>query len=249
MERNSRWEKGQAILHVRDDKKPVFSNAYGSFRYAGEEKKENKTDHKKEKQREGFVLEAREAPGTRVHTQMEKHLSLESMKRVKNGKERFLYTSELPFRNQSFFYDVAEKKKSRELLDCMKCMLKEQGHDVLRDLFGFLEQEPERLRKQMLEKERLQELTPEGFGRINKEIDRLDDRLRKKEAREHQLCNELQLMIDRRERGKSERPGDWKQKAGSILPKKEPEQEGSEENTENKNQNEDEEGKSLHNNV
>lgn len=240
MERKPRWEKGQALLHTENREKPVVSNAYGSFRYA---KEENKAD-KQEKPKEGFVLEAREAPGTRVHTELEKHLSLTSMKKVKNGKERFLYTSELPFRNQSFFYDVAEKKKSRKLLDCMICMLKEQGHDVLRDLFGFLEQEPERLKKQMLEKERLRELTLEEFDRLNKEIDRLDDRIRKKESMEYQLCNELQLMIDREERGKSKKPGDWKQKGRPLLLKQDPVQEGSEEN-----KSEAEEVEDNHNNI
>lgn len=216
-----RWEKGQAVLHIEDRERPGITNAYGSLRYTKEDRKE--------RARQGFVIEAREAPGTPVHTDREKHLSLNSVKKVRYGSERFLYASELPFRSQSFFYDTGEKNKSREFLDCIKYMLEEQGHKTLKDAFGFLEQAPERLEKQRLEKERLRELTLEEFDSINKRIDDLNGRLLKKEALERQMCSGLQLMIDRgrfdihaaeiserQERGRKEEPDDWKQ-AGQPL--------------------------------
>lgn len=235
-----RWEKGQAVLHREDQERPAVTNAYGSLTYIKEEKKENKTENKtgyqsrypKEKARQGFVIEAREAPGTPVHTEREKHLSMKSIKKVKGRDERFLYSTEFPFRDQAFFYDVTEKKKSRKFLDCIKRMLEEQGHMTLQDAFGFLEQEPERLEKQRLEKERLRELTLEEFDTMNKRIDDLNGRLLKKEAKERQLCSELQLMIDRsrfdinaaeisdgQERGKKEIPDDWKQAGNPLEPK------------------------------
>lgn len=223
-----RWEKGQAVLHLGDRERPSVSNAYGSLRYTGQEKKE-KGKYPKEKNRQGFVIEAREAPGTRLHTEQEKHLSMETVKKVRYRDERFLYASERPFQDQSFFYDTTEKKKSRKFLDCIKRMLEEQGHTTLRDAFGFLEQEPERLEKQRLEKERLRKLTPEEFDIMNKRIDDLNSRLRKKEAQERQLCIGLQLMIDRgrfdiyaaeaadrQERGKKVKPDGWKQTGNPL---------------------------------
>lgn len=226
MSAGSRWEKGQAILHTEDREKPGVANTYGSLRYMEEDRKEGKsrrkgragyrdrytrgsTDltrsrHENGRKRQGFVMEAREAPGTSLHTDREKHFSPESPKKVRCREERFLYSSELPFRNQSFFYDISEKKKSREFLECMKCMLEEQGHTTLQDAFGFLEQEPERLKRQRLEKNRLREMTLQEFHAVNRRIDDLNGRLRKKEARERQLCSQLQLMIERRSFGSAE---------------------------------------------
>lgn len=219
-----RWEKGQAVLHIEDQERPAVTNAYGSLRYT------LSNEDSKEKARQGFVIEAREAPGTRLHTEQEKHLSMESVKKVRYRDERFLYASERPFRDQSFFYDTTEKKKSRKFLDCIKRMLEEEGHTTLRDAFGFLEQKPEKLEKQRLEKERLRELTLEEFDIMNKRIDDLNSRLRKKEAQERQLCSGLQLMIDRgrfdinavesadrQERGKRAKPDDWKQMGNPLA--------------------------------
>lgn len=235
-----RWEKGQAVLHIEDRERSSVTNAYGSLQYTRQEKKEIRSEGKteyqsgysKEKNRQGFVIEAREAPGTRLHTEQEKHLSMETVKKVRYGDERFLYASGLPFRDQSFFYDTSEKKKSREFLDCIKLMLEEKGHTTLGDAFSFLEQKPDRLEKQRLEKERLRKPTPEEFDIMNKRIDDLNSRLRKKEAQERQLCSRLQLMIDRgrfdinaaetadrQERGKKIKPDDWKQKGHSLEPK------------------------------
>lgn len=194
-EKDARWEKGQAILHKddKDKEKPAVTNTYGVLRY----------EKDKKSAKEGFIVEAKEAPGTPVHTYREKHLSLENMKRVKENDDRFLYSSEVPFRNQSFFCDVREENKSGELLDCMKRLLKEQRHGTLKDLFGFLDQDPERAEKQFLEKERLRSLTLEEFDIVNKRIDELNGRLCKKQAKERQLCSELQLIIDRKERRKN----------------------------------------------
>ncbi len=266
-----RWEKGQAVLHIEDQERPSVTNAYGSLRYTKQEKKGDSADRKneyqseypKEKAKQGFVVEAREAPGTRLHTEQEKHLSMETMKKVRYRDERFLYASGHPFREQSFFYDTREKKDSREFLDCIKCMLEEQGHTTLRDAFGFLEQKPERLEKQILEKERLRELTLEEFDTMNKRIDDLNSRLRKKEVQERQLCSRLQLMIDRgrfdinaaeiadrQERGQKEKTDDWKQTGNPLEVKQGTEARENEdhenENQENENnENEEEERRHL----
>lgn len=199
-----RWDNAQSILHEKDRKgeqeqrEVEVKNAYGSLRYV----KENKEQGTK---KEGFILEALEAPGTLTHTYQEKHLKMASMKQIREREERFLYASGVPFKSQAIFYDVREKRRSREFLDCLKQMLKSRGHRTLKDTFGFLCQDTERLLKQNLERERLRKLTLEEFDVINKEIDMLNSRIRKKEAKERQLCDRLQLMIDRKEGKETQR--------------------------------------------
>lgn len=186
-----RWEKGQSILHKDDRENFEVRNSYGRLRYIKEERREGQS-------REGFALEAFEAPGTPVHTYREKHLEPSGMKKVRTKTERRLYASEVPLRNQAVFYRMDQRRKSRDLLKCLKQLLRVQGHQTLQDAFGFLEQRQDRVEREELRAERFRELTSEEFGRINRELDTLNDRILKKEAKERQLCTELQLMTDRR---------------------------------------------------
>lgn len=191
MERKQqRWEKGQSMLHRDDKGRFRIENAYGRLEYV-------KEDSRQKDAKNGFVLEAREAPGTAGHTEKEKHLDLKAVKDADFKEERFLYTSEKPFREQAVFYDVREWERSREFMACMKSLLDECGHQTLKSTFGFLEQKPERVLKQMLERERLQSLSLEEFDLVNKQLDTLNTCIQKKEAEERKLCAWLQLMIDR----------------------------------------------------
>lgn len=208
---DKRWESGQSILHrqQQETKKDThkqedyaLKNSYGALRYL-------KKDKKAGQDREGFSLEAFEAAGTPVHTQKEKHLDRTAMKKVSHGDKKTLFSSELPLRNQALFYDMSGGKKSKPFLKCMKELIRRQGHQTLRDAFGFLEQEPERLELEAMkdqqqritpeaEKQYSHELTIEEFTAANRRIDTLSSRLHKKEAKEQQLCSELQTMLAQR---------------------------------------------------
>lgn len=224
--KKTRWDSGQSILHRENRKtkkqengqKPYeVKNAYGKLDY-------RKKDKKTGQQREGFALEAVEAAGTPVHTEKEKHLDRASMKKVNHGEKKTLYSSEVPLRNQALFYDMSGSKKSSDFLKCMKQLIHRRGHQTLKDAFGFLEQEPERLEllaqremdRGLLPREKEGEtasaahekdsqsiLSLEEFSQKNKRIDTLNSRLLRKEAKERQLRNELQAMLD--ERTKKER--------------------------------------------
>lgn len=194
---SEKWEKGQAICHKDERGRFQIENTYGRLQYI-------KESPSKDKSKEGFLLEAKEAPGTPGHTEKEKHIDLEALKKVKLKGDRFLYSSEKPFHNQAVFYDITDKERSRDFMVCMKRMLGEYGHRTLKDTFGFMEQEPQRLEKKMLEQERLKELTLEEFDLVNKRIDTLNDRIQKKEAKERQLRDELQLMIERGKEGQKD---------------------------------------------
>lgn len=196
-QKQPRWDTAQSLLHEKNQENAEVKNSYGSLKYI-KEGKNRKTV------KEGFVLEALEAPGTPVHTYQEKHLDPAAMKKVKTKREQPLYASGTPFQNQATFYDVREKRKGRKFLDCMKQMLKEGRYRTLQDTFGFLDQEPEKLLKEHLERERLRRLTLEEFDVINKQIDLLNGRLERKEAKERQLCARLQLMLDKREEKEKE---------------------------------------------
>lgn len=214
-EKKERWESGQAILHrqqqetkkdSREDKDYELKNSYGTLHYL-------KRDKKNRREKEGLAIEAFEAPGTPVHTEKEKHIDRASMKRVCRGEKKSLFSSELPLRNQALFYDMSDRKKSDAFLKCMKELLRRQGHRTLRDAFGFLDQEPERLELETLKSrqknilpedktEHQQELTLQEFASTNKRIDSLNSRLHKKEAKERQLCSELQTMLAQRTKDK-----------------------------------------------
>lgn len=197
MERKQpRWEKAQSVFHKDEKGEAFLENAYGSLKYTKEESDQRSA-------RKGFVLEAKEAPGTAGHTEKEKHLKPETMKKVKMREgnmqgERFLYTSGIPFRDQAIFYDVSEWERSREFLDCLKNMMEIRSHRTIRDTFGFLEQGSEQMQKKVLEQERMQELSLDEFERVNHRIDSLNDQLQKKKTKEQQMRADLQLMIDRR---------------------------------------------------
>lgn len=207
MERKQqRWEKAQSVLHKDDGGRFQMENAYGRLQYINEDSRQSKAKN-------GFVLEAKEAPGTPGHTEKEKHLDLKTIKKAHFKGERFLYSSETPFRDQAVFYDITEWERSREFMKCMKRMLIERGHRTLKDTFGFLEQEPDRVLKQMLEQERSRSLVLEEFDFVNKQIDTLNGRIQKKESRERQLCAELQLMIDRGKEEPKEAAGHWESAA------------------------------------
>ena len=147
--------------------------------------------------KEGLTLEAFEAPGTPVHTEKEKHLDRSSMKKINNGDRKKLYASEIPFHNQAFFYEMSGAKKSDAFLKCMKMLVHRQGHQTIQDAFGFLDQTEERLELEGL-KESRKEFLSDAFDRVNKKMDALNSRLQRKEAKERQLCNELQVMLDAR---------------------------------------------------
>lgn len=198
-QKKERWESGQAILHKetcehkqndKDSKVYEAKNSFGRLDYV-------KSDEKRRLDKEGITLEAFEAPGTPLHTEKEKHLDPSSMKKVNNIDRKKLYTSEVPFHNQAFFYEMSGPKKSAAFLKSMKTLIHKQGHQTLQDAFGFLDQEAERTAlKQMRECQN--ELLPEEFDRENKRMDSLNSRLLRKEAKERQLCNELQVMLDLR---------------------------------------------------
>lgn len=193
--KKTRWDSGQAMLHKesmenqkertpqKDDEAYRITNSYGTLRYL-------KKDKKKGDNREGFAVEAFEAPGTPVHTEKEKHLNRQNMKKVKINNKQTLFSSEVPLRNQALFFNMTGNKKSTELLKYMKALIRKQGHQTLKDTFGFLDQEPERIE--------LESLKSEQQDTDQKRIDTLNNRLRRKEAKERQLRSELQLMLDQR---------------------------------------------------
>lgn len=224
-QKKPRWDSGQSILHKenRDTKKQEkeqktyeVKNAYGKLDY-------RKKDRKNGQQREGFALEAFEAAGTPVHTEKEKHIDRTSMKKVSHGNKKTLFASETPLRNQALFYEMSGSKKSADFLKCMKQLIHQRGHQTLKDAFGFLEQEPEQL-ELLAQREMGKGLSPqkkegetafaaqekdsqnipslEEFSQRNKRIDTLNSRLLRKEAKELQLRNELQAMLDERTKKK-----------------------------------------------
>lgn len=223
--KESRWDSGQAILHKeavkkQNEKNPQkdseayrVTNSYGTLRYLKKDKKRGGSKKGFDKEgfdKEGFVVEAFEAPGTPVHTEKEKHLNRQNMKKIKQDSKQTLFSSELPLRNQALFFNMTGTKRSTDLLKYMKGLLHRQGHQTLKDTFGFLDQEPERMELEALNYEQKdslssqskqadQQLLPEERqDTTQKRIDTLNNRLLRKEAKERQLCNELQLMIDQR---------------------------------------------------
>lgn len=214
--KKERWESGQAILHrkqqetKKDSRKQTdyeLKNSYGTLHYL-------KKDKKNRQEKEGLALEAFEAAGTPVHTEKEKHIDRAAMKKVSQGDKKTLFSSEVPLRSQALFYDMSGSKKSNAFLKCMKELIRRQGHRTLRDAFGFLEQEPERLQLEAMKSvqngflpenkmEHQHDLSLEEFAAANRRIDNLSSRLRKKEAKEQQLCSELQTMLAQRTEDRS----------------------------------------------
>lgn len=202
--KESRWDSGQAILHKesvkkQDERDPQkdseayrVTNSFGTLRYLKKDKKRGSS--KKGFDKEGFAVEAFEAPGTPIHTEKEKHLNRQTMKKIKQTDKQTLFSSEVPLRNQALFFNMTGMKKSTDLLAYMKELLCKQGHQTLKDTFGFLDQEPERMELEALKSEQT------DLSSSQKRIDTLNSRLRRKEAKERQLCNELQLLIDQRTR-------------------------------------------------
>lgn len=215
-----RWEKGQAIFHKKEygsqktgekrqretsERAHIYGsgyeeefeteNAYGRLRYA-----EGMFDGKQGKH--GFILEAKEAPGTPGHTEREKHFKPGASYKIGRKEDHYLYAAGMPFRSQSFFYDSSEWGRSRDFLECMKHMLREQKHRTVQDTFGFLEQDSERLQKELLlrKQEQEREWSLEEFEEFHRQMNRLNSRIQQKEARERQMCGELQQMIDREKR-------------------------------------------------
>ena len=239
--KKKRWESGQSILHRenRETEKEGqaqnpygLRNSYGGLRYL-------EKDEEGRKQKEGFALEAFEAPGTPLHTEKEKHLDRASMKKVSHGDKKTLFASELPLRNQAIFYEISGGKKSDAFLKCMKELVRQRGHQTLQDAFGFLEQEPERLELEALKetrqepmpettkgnqetlsqeerKERQDKLSLEEFDEKNKRIDSLGSQLRKKEAKERQLCSELQTMLAQRAKEKLSKERQLRTQTGQL---------------------------------
>jgi len=195
-----RWDSGQAILHKetgkpetrepqKDNEAYRVQNSYGTLRYL-------KKERNKESGKEGFAIEAFEAPGTPIHTDKEKHLDRQTMKKIRQNDKQALFASETPLRNQALFFDMKGGKKSDDFVSYLKELLYRQGHQTIEDTFGFLDQEPERA-----ELKALKELRPEERqDAASKRADTLNSRLHRKEAKERQLCSELQLMLDQRSR-------------------------------------------------
>lgn len=227
----TRWDSGQAILHKetrksetgksetgksetrepqKDSEAYRVQNSYGTLRYLKKGKnKEN--DQKNDK--EGFAIEAFEAPGTPLHTEKEKHLDRRTMKKIRQNDKQALFASETPLRDQALFFDMKGGKKSADFISYLKELLQRQGHQTIEDTFGFLDQEPERMELEMLKAEQKESLTPKE-SQLDKELrpeerqeaaskraDTLNSRLHRKEAKERQLYSELQLMLDQRARG------------------------------------------------
>lgn len=216
-QKKTRWDSGQAVLHKesvenkketnpqKDSETYRVTNSYGTLRYL-------KKDKKQGERKEGFAVEAFEAPGTPVHTEKEKHLDPQNMKRVRPGGKQTLFSSEVPLRSQALFFNMTGNKKSTELLKYMKELLHRRGHQTLKDTFGFLDQESERMELEMLKSKQKDSLSPESIqtdqqflpeereDTVGKRIDTLNSRLLRKEAKERQLCSELQLMLDQRTR-------------------------------------------------
>lgn len=202
-----KWEKSQAILHTDTKEKAETANSYGIIKYKGYgqnntlySRKELRPPAARDRLDGGFVFEAFEAPGSRIHTQQEKHLDLSRLKQAGLKTDRHLYTSELPLRGQAIYYALSSGetcRKSSYFIRCLKTLLAEYHHPSLRDAFGFLEQEPDRLQLQALVKQRREALTPQQYGHVNHQSDTLGSRLLRKEAKERQLCSDLQLMISR----------------------------------------------------
>lgn len=212
----ARWDSGQAILHreaaanqrereaQKDNESYRVKNSFGTLRYLKKEKKKGG--------REGFAVEAFEAPGTPVHTEKEKHLDRRTMKKIRQNDKQALFASETPLRDQALFFDMRGGKKSIDLINYMKELLYRQGHQTLEDTFGFLDQEPERMELKALKSQTKESLTPEENemdrqlfpedrqDTASKRMDSLNSRLLRKEAKERQLCSELQLMLDQRAR-------------------------------------------------
>lgn len=194
--KNPRWDSSSSILHReptehrKDNNIYDIKNSYGRLHYL-------KKDRHAEQNQEGLTLEALEAPNTRIHTEKEKHLDHDTMKKITHGDKQMLYASEVPLRSQALFYDMSCGEKSADFLACMKEIVKRQGHQTLTDAFGFLDQEPER-RKLEMQREDPHYSRPEEFDQENKHTDILNNRLRKKEAKERQLCSELKIMLDQR---------------------------------------------------
>ena len=136
------------------------------------------------------------------------------MKKVNNGDRKKLYASEVPFHNQAFFYEMSGAKKSGAFLKCMKMLVHRQGHQTIQDAFGFLDQEAEQRELEAL-KENRNELFSDESGRVNKKMDALTSRLQRKEAKERQLCNELQVMLDARVREEAGNGKAW-QRHGDL---------------------------------
>ncbi len=216
-QKKKRWDSGQAILHreASENKKEKnlqtdneayrLTNSYGTLRYL-------KKDNKSEDNREGFAVEAFEAPGTPVHTEKEKHLDRQNMKKIGHYNKKNLFSSEVPLRSQALFFDMTGRKKSAELLKNMKELLHRRGHQTLEDAFGFLDQESELMELEFLKSEQRDSLSSESKqtdrqllpeerqDTIGKRIDTLNNRLLRKKSKERQLCSELQFMLDQRAR-------------------------------------------------
>lgn len=198
--KKTQWESGQALLHSQSAQKQDHKdgqhendkesesyrvqNSYGTLRYLKKDKKRGET-------KEGFAVEAFESPNTRIHTDAEKHLNRKSIKKVKQNLKQTLYASELPLSSQALFLDMRGVKKSTDLIQYMKTLVQKQGHQTLQDAFGFLDQEAERAELEDLKKDQKSEQDTD-----NKRIDTISSRLRRKEAMERQLQNELQVMLN-----------------------------------------------------
>ena len=109
--KNPRWDSSSSILHReptehrKDNNIYDIKNSYGRLHYL-------KKDRHAEQNQEGLTLEALEAPNTRIHTEKEKHLDHDTMKKITHGDKQMLYASEVPLRSQALFYDMSCGEKS-----------------------------------------------------------------------------------------------------------------------------------------
>lgn len=205
--------KSETRESQKDNEAYRVQNSFGTLRYLKKGKKKDGGAIGREGfAQEGFAIEAFEAPGTPVHTDKEKHLDRRTMKKIRQNDKQALFASETPLRDQALFFDMKGGKKSADFISYLKELLQRQGHQTIEDTFGFLDQKPERMELEMLKAEQKESLTPEK-NQLDKELrpeerqetaskraDTLNSRLRRKEAKERQLYNELQLMLDQRTR-------------------------------------------------
>lgn len=168
-----------------------FKNSFGRLHYL---KKRNVSGP----EQEGLALEAFAAPNAPLHTQAEMHLDRGTMKRLSHGDKQNLFAAEVPLRDQALFFDLSAGEKSNSFLAAMEALTAQQGHRTLTDAFGFLDQESEHQKLDLLrENQGFAPAVPQIFAQQQAQINEQSGRLRRKEAQERQLCSDLQLMLDR----------------------------------------------------
>ena len=104
-----KWEKAQAILHKKENGRFEMENTYGRLRYS---KKSPGKMRGRPREKKGFVLEAKEAPGTLGHAEDEKRFKPDKMKKVSMKDERFCMPPERLSKTRRFFMIFRNMKEA-----------------------------------------------------------------------------------------------------------------------------------------